>query len=1017
MRPPRASNRLILLVAALACCGIGLAERLPFRHLTTQEGLAGNTVHSVVRDSRGLLWFCTNDGLSRFDGHSSINFGTDDGLGDQEVTHLLEASDGVYWVGTARGVARMDVRSAADGSVSFTNFLPGDDPRSQWIHELMQDHAGRIWIATNGGLYRMSTKGVQNPVFEHIPLPSPAERPSSPRVLEVVEDRSGQIWAGGDRGLHKLLDNGSIEHYSTADGLPGHPVLALALDTSGALWTGVDGGLCRVRPRKHGRSFVDSVYKLSDGLPDGYVTAIHASSEWLWAGTANGLLRLPVTSGGNVQVFGTANGLRHPSVESLEEDQQGNIWIGTMGGGASRLSANGFTTYGSADGLASVEIAGFAETSTGELLAISKGGDQFAFNRFDGIRFGGIRPRFPPGVTRFGWGWAQIALQGTSGEWWIATSQGLVGYPRVTVDQLTLTKARAFFRTSRELPRGTVFRVFADSRRNVWISTSGYSANGLTRWERSTGRIQKFGSEDGLPTPVDDDRSLASAFAEDDSGNIWIGFHGGGLYRFRAGRLIAVHSRQGAGIEGVRWIHCDTKGRLWIAGRNGLHRLEEPGLEPPVFRHYGTEQGLVSKLILSVTEDHLGRIYVGSGHGVDRLDPKTGNVRHYGTADGLVGGEVRVAHRDKHGYLWFGSLEGLSRYDPRPERRLPAPNVYISEVRIGGYVKAVGYPGELQVSVRPLNWRHNSLHVHFLGVGERLRFEYQLSGVDSGWSEIGDTHSVHYAGLDSGTYRFNVRAVNTEGVWSPQPAAVQFRIEPPFWRTWWLRLLSGSLVLAAAFVVHRMRIAKAVAVERMRNRIATDLHDDVGASLCHAALLSDLLQCDETIRNPTARERLMQISTACRKAVDSMGDVIWAIDPEKDTLNDLIQRMRNFAEEVLTCRNIDLRFSDGMRPEIKLPSGVRHQLFLVFKEAMHNVVRHSGATAVEVDLCTEGRRLMLRISDNGRGLPPDSDHNGYGLRSMRERVTTLGGRMRLDKGAEGNGVTLRFAIPLASPDR
>ncbi len=1014
MARPGGSKSVILPLVALIF-GIAQAERLPLRHLTTHEGLAGNTVHSIVRDSRGLLWFCTNDGLSRFDGHSSVNFGTDDGLGDQEVTHLLEASNGVYWVGTARGVARMDVRSASDRSVSFTNFLPGDDPRSQWIHKLVQDHAGRIWIATNGGLYRMSTKGVHNPVFEHIPLPSPVDRPSSPRVLEVVQDRSGHIWAGGDRGLHKLLDNGSIEHYSTADGLPGHAVLALALDTSGALWTGVDGGLCRVRPRRLGRSFVDRVYRPSDGLRDAYVTAIYANSEWLWAGTANGLLRIPVTSVGNVQVFGTANGLRHPGVESLEEDQQGNIWIGTMGGGASRLSANGFTTYGSADGLASVEIAGFAEASTGELLAISRGADQFAFNRFDGAVFRGIRPRFPPGVTRFGWGWAQIALQDASGEWWIATSQGLAHYPHVTVGELPLTKPHAFLRTSRELPRGTVFRVFIDSRRDVWISTSGYSANGLTRWKRSTGRIQKFGSEDGLPGPVNDDRSLASFFAEDASGNIWIGFHTGGLYRFRGGRLIMVRPGQGVGPQGVQWIHRDTRRGLWIAARNGLFRLEEPELEHPVFRHYGTEQGLASNLILSVTEDHLGRIYAGSGHGVDRLDPTTEVVRHFGSGDGLVGGEIRAAHRDKDGYLWFGSLEGVSRYDPGTERPLPAPNVFISEVRIGGYAKPVSYPGESQVWVRPLNWRHNSLHVRFLGVGECLRFESQLSGVDSGWSEIGDMRSVHYAGLDSGTYRFNVRAVNREGVWSPQPAAVQFRIEPPFWRTWWFQLLPAGLVLAAAFVFHRMRIAKAVAVERMRNRIATDLHDDVGASLCHAALLSDMLQCDKTISNPTARERLMQISTACRDSVESMGDIIWAIDPNKDTLNDLTQRMRNFAEEVLTCRNIELRFSNDIRPEIALPPKVRHHLFLVFKEAMHNAVRHSGATTVEVELSIAGRWLMLRISDNGRGLPPDTGHDGRGFRSMRERVTTLGGTMRADRGADEDGVTLRFAIPLASP--
>ncbi|HSB14830.1 MAG TPA: two-component regulator propeller domain-containing protein [Bryobacteraceae bacterium] len=637
--------------------------------------MAGNIVHSIVRDSRGLLWFCTNDGLSRFDGHNFVTFGSEHGLGDQEVFDFLETSNGVYWVATARGVSRMNPRTTSGAAVSFKNFLPGEDRPSQWTLRLLVAHDGRIWIATNSGLYRMSVEAGQGPVFQHVPLPSPMEPESSHRVLALVEDGFGQIWAGGDSGLFRVVDGESVERYSIADGLPGNTVLSLALDSSGALWVGVHGGFCRLTPRKLGHAVVDRVHKLSAGKPDDWVAAMHATSEWLWVGTVDGLLRLPVAADRDLQLFGLANGLVHRSIESLAEDQQGSLWIGSMDSGASRLSTEGFTTYGTDDGLASVEIAGIMETRAGELVAISKGLYQFSLNWFDGKRFLAIRPRFPPSVTGFGWGWAQVAVQGPSGEWWIATREGVVGYPYASAGQLAFSEPRAFLRTSRELPPGNVFRVFADSRGDLWISTSDDRSHGLARLERRTGRIQHFRQEDGLPGPAGDDRSLASAFAEDASGTVWIGFHRGGLFRIRDGRLLPVRPHQDAEIEGVRWIHRDAVGRLWVAGRKGLLRVDEPTAERPVFRHYGVAQGLRSSFVLSIAEDHLGRIYLGSGHGVSRLDPATGSVHHYGSADGLVGGEIRVAYRDRRGYLWFASTEGLSRYDPRQEQHPPAPNV------------------------------------------------------------------------------------------------------------------------------------------------------------------------------------------------------------------------------------------------------------------------------------------------------------------------------------------------------
>jgi ligand-binding sensor domain-containing protein/signal transduction histidine kinase len=1001
----------ILLPVMMGVCGMAFGEKLPLRHFTTQEGLASNAVNRIVRDSHGLLWFCTNEGLSRFDGHRFVTAGSEQGLGDQEITDLLETSGGIYWIGTARGISRLNRRSKGDGTAQFTNFLPSYDRPSQWILKLLEDRHGRIWIATTGGLYQMKAAAGQDPVFKHIPLPRPAGMPASKRLMTLVQDRFGDVWVGGDQGLYRIFQDGGIESYSTVDGLSVSAVLALTLDKDGDLWAGLDEGLCQLRVRKPGRAVLARVYTRRNGLPDNYVAGVHASGEWLWAGTLKGLVRVPVASTGGLQVFGPANGLRRFEISSFTEDLQGNLWIGTMDGGASRLSMSGFTTYGLADGLASVHIVDIVETNTGELCVISTtGGHDFTLNKFDGERFVPIRPRFPLGVTQFGWGWAQVALQEASGEWWIATSAGAVRYPRVSVNQLETTEPHLFLRTFRELPPGTVFRVFSDSRSDLWISTSGYNTHGLMRWERRTGHIQRFLQEDGLPGGADD-RSLASAFAEDTSGTLWIGFHRGGLFRYRGGRLQPVLPHKEGLIEGVRCIHGDAAGRLWIGGRKGLLRVDDPGAEQPAFRYYGTVEGLSGVFVHSITEDHLGRIYVGTGHGVDRLDPATGEVRHYGVSDGLAGGEIRIAHCDRKGYLWFASTEGLSRYDPRRERPAPAPDVYISQVRVGSYAHELDYPAAAHVSVPPLRWTQNSLYVEFMGVGEGLRYEYQLEGADTSWSQAKDWRSANYSGLGTGSYRFLVRAVNPEGIRSLHAAAVQFRIKPPFWQTWWFELAGASIIFAAAFTFHRMQLAKAVAVERVRHRIAKDLHDDVGASLWHAALLSDIVQRENPLRNWPASERLKQISSVCREAVESMSDIVWAVDTKKDKVGDLVQRMRITSAEMLESRGLKLRFTDSNASNIVLDPEVRYQVFLIFKEAIHNVVQHSRATRVDVEVSAGAHVLNLRIADNGRGLPSESGMDGIGLRSMHDRVTALGGEMRVSREPHA-GAIVEFTIPL-----
>jgi signal transduction histidine kinase len=422
---------------------------------------------------------------------------------------------------------------------------------------------------------------------------------------------------------------------------------------------------------------------------------------------------------------------------------------------------------------------------------------------------------------------------------------------------------------------------------------------------------------------------------------------------------------------------------------------------------------MASNIVLCITDDRQGRIYAGTGKGVDRLDPKTGHIRHFSTANGLAHGEFTSALRDRSGSLWFATKQGLSRLIPDSDRPPVQPRVLITDLRVGNATYPVSQLGEAHVSTPDLSPSQNQLQIEFVGLdyepGDLLRYSYKLEGADSDWSPPRSPHAVNYAALSGGKYHFLVKAVTSEGVESAAPADIEFFVLPPVWRRWWFESLALALAIAAVYGLHRNRVARLVQLERVRTRIATDLHDDIGASLSQIAVVSEVLSQREGVQDQF-REPLSQIANDSRELVASMSDLVWAIDPRRDHLHDLVQRMRRFSSDMFTARNIQFRFN-APAGDLRLGVDQRRQIFLIFKEGVNNIVRHSDCTEAEVGLTLEANTLVLRVRDNGRGLDLSQAGPGNGLIGMQARAGTLGGQMEITRGQDcGTDVTLK--IPL-----
>jgi ligand-binding sensor domain-containing protein/two-component sensor histidine kinase len=1012
------------------------SERLSIKSYSTADGLAHNNVNRIVRDSRGFLWFCTREGLSRFDGYSFTNYGIDQGLSSASVNGLLETRDGQYWVATASGLCRFNPKQRplsvvqhrsptasnsprADDPV-FRAYFPDENATSRYVLSLLEDRTGAIWCGTRNGLYRVDAAG-DEVRFLWVDLGIPDYLES--RWIEcLLEDRAGSLWVGSRNGLYRRWPDGRFETYTTRDGLPDNGIHSLLEDREGCIWAGtLAGGACRLVPDPApGRNVVARVYSDKDGLPKWIYQLFQASDGSLWAGSNAGLIQFIATGDRNdfrFRKYAQPHGFSYHEVMSLAEDSNSNLWVGMNQGGAAKIARSGFTTFGVTDGFFYGTTSIFESRAGGLFVIGAPDEGERSINRFDGERFIRITPQFPKPIHGFSWGWNQIFLEDHLGDWWMATHRGVCRFPKLTnPEELAHTPAKAVYTTREGLAADVILRLFEDSHGDVWISSvgEGKRPNGLSRWERSTGIFYHYTEKDIQPRL---DIYYASSFAEDRAGGVWIGFSGeGGLVRYRDGRFTLFTTSDGVPSGQIRNLFVDSAGHLWAPTyRGGLCRIDDPTAASPQFVTYTTADGLSSNEVSTTTEDRWGRIYIGTGRGIDRLDLTTGRVKHYTTADGLPIGEIQAAVSDRSGALWFSFGSSLVRLIPELDPPAVSPPILITGIGIAGEAQTISALGQTEVASLELEADRNQLQIEFVGLGfgagEGLLYQYRLEGANDVWSQPNEHRTVNFANLAPGRYRFLVRAINADGVMSDPPAGFSFTILPPFWQRWWFVAIVAALVGLIAYGPYRYRVRRLLEIERVRTRIASDLHDDIGAGLSRIAVLSEVARHEVGGGTSPVVERLSAIARASRELVDSMSDIVWVINPERDHLRDLTHRMRRFASDVFTSRGIEFTFRAPVDEQhLKLGADMRRQVFLIFKEAINNVVRHADCAQASVQLAAEGGWFTFTVKDDGQGFDAEHARDGNGLVNMRERARVLGAQLQVDSG-EGCGTTVTLRVP------
>ena len=929
-------------IILFAAASLTQAQTLPFRTYSIEKGLSEAVVNDLIQDEEGYIWIATGYGLNRFDGATFKNYYEEDGLLNNKIHSLYQDQPGNIWVGTGAGVNKIEEDSIKT--------IPALQPlSSSAVLDVFQDRNGDYWFATDGeGVWHYENNQF---LIQYTSVNGLA----GDRVRSIKEDAAGTLWFGTREGLTSLK-NGSFRSYTTVHGLPDNKIRDLKLGVNDStLWIATRGGLSKLT----GETFTN--YTEKEGLVNNRIQSISLDEDGNpWLGTEEGASYFV---NGTFVNYSMEQGLSNTIIHATLFDRENNIWFGTFGGGISIYFGEQFKNYTIEDGLPNNFISSITQDQAGNHWITTYGGGISRLDSNGEFKTYSEENGLVDNKT-------YTATFDSNGRLFIGTRWGL-----------SIFENEAFFNYDEtELPYRKIRAVHQrGSLDEYWLATYG---EGVLRFKNN--EFMQFSVEDGLAN------NTVLAIEEGTDGALWFATYGG-VSSYKNGTFTNYSLKDGLPNNNVLDIHKAEDGTLWVSTFGGIAKFEN-GNFTPITPQYG----LPAEVCYFIIEGDNSKLWIGTNKGVIKFDDElyrqaqTSSGRNSAfelitQSQGLVGNEMNAGagFKDREGNLWFGSVSGLTRFNPnlQSENNVP-PAIHIENVRVSE--ELIKNPENLEVPSTERN-----ILIEFTGINftapDQVIYRYRLKNSGEDWRETAQ-REVRYSALLPGDYQFQVKARNSAGVWSEKTATLSFTVLAPFWMQWWFIALMVLLLMGIIlFIYNFYRARKMVEIERMRVRIASDLHDDVGSSLTEIALQSDFLQTTDASNE--LKESVQNIGKQSRKIVSSLDDIVWSIDARNDTLGDLTDRMQDYINNVLADREVKYHFND-LNMDEKLTVPMKENLYLIFKEAANNIAKHSNATRVEVHLTTDGNSFNLIIHDNGTDVPNERK-TGHGLRNMDMRAKRI----------------------------
>ncbi len=1027
-------------------------EEYIFRQIKIEDGLSQSSVFTVIQDKKGFLWFGTANGLNRYDGYSFKVFTNDpadsSSISNNGISSLFEDKEGDIWIGTFEGMLNKFnrtkgtfthfnipeyTRAVANPEEKYYSFpLPFSRNNNNTITSIAQDEKGILWIGTWGkGLIKFDLKKNKFEYYHH--TPGSLDGFGSNRIRAILPDKEGVLWVGtlGD-GLYKFLTdetNKKIIKYKSSNNewcISDNRILSLLKDKKGDLWIGTfNGGLDRLSHRNQLTSPQDARFekflhrqKDNNSLSNNFVTSIIQDKNGsLWAGTFGGGINRFIPLSKSFEAFkndvNDPNSLSKNDVLTIFEDKSGSIWVGThLGKGLNKLEHN-IVKFGlinkdiqNHEGLDDDVVWAVSEDKNSNLWIGTLSGGLNKLDRKSGkFYYYKNNPHDPNSISD---NHVRAILDDQKGNLWIGTYNG--GLNKFNKATLNFTRFKNLFPDSTELNTNQVQAILIDKDKNLWVGSFG---GGLYRFEGdnpSAGSAYKrFIHDANDPFSLSDNRIYS--MTEDREGIIWVGTYNGGLNRFekKSGKFISYKNIPGDETSltdnRVMCIYEDPFGFLWIGTYGG--GLQKFDKRTEKFIRYDKKDKMNSSVVYGILEDSKRNLWMSTDNGLYKFNLQTEHFTQYDLHDGLQSLEYSggAYFKSAHGEMFFGGINGLNYFVPdsiKDDSYIPP--VVISSVRI------FNQPVQGEKDTLELTYSQNFFSFEFASLDfsnpEDNQYAYMLEGFDIDWHYVDSRRRIaNYTNLSPGDYIFSVRGSNSDGVWNNDGAKIFLRILPPLWKRWWFLSFSGLLTAFLIFYLSTLRYRGLLAIERLKSKLAADLHDNVGSGLTEISILSELASYEASNYSYNSAKKLTTISEKARQLIDNMSDIVWMVNPQRDSFYHLILRLKDTYSDLLQSSDISFKTTnlEKLSP-LKLPMEYKQNLYLLFKEGINNSIKHAKCKRIGLEASLNKDILELELKDDGAGFDPQTVNFGNGISNMKSRAKAIGGEISINSTTEGTSI-------------
>jgi ligand-binding sensor domain-containing protein/two-component sensor histidine kinase len=1048
-------------------------EQYIFKQFTDADGLSQSTIFAIIQDKQGYLWLGTIDGLNRYDGYEFrvyVNDPSDiNSVSDNFISALYEDSDGFIWIGTVNGyINRFDRKTETFKRYSVNDFfsvirkteadfydypLAFSRNQTNTITSIAGDSEGNLWIGTWGnGIVKFNIKESKaSHLFNDADNPGSL---SSNKVIDIITDRNGDVWIatfGG--GLNKLFQDypagnskskmpqAEFLHYRASEdkfSLSDDKTISLFEDRKGNIWIGTFyGGLNKLD--KNNKSLPPGKARFvhykedkqqSSGISGNTVMAIHQDADgYLWIGTfGGGIDRFDLNKESFLnltRIISQPNSFSDVEILSLFVDRSGLLWAGShLGEGASKIQK-----YSTKFEIINSRSAGKLKLNDDVVWALLKDSKE---NLWVGTYRGGVNVlNFTSEQSKV----YRIVIDGEKsisdnhirsfaedrfGNIWVGTYSG--GLNRIDKSgRIDIFKNEPGNVNS--ISANQVLDIHIESEKEIWVATFGGGLNKLTFTKNTSGNpeFRTYKHDPADPHSISDDRVYV--ILKDSKKNFWVGTYGGGLNKFNkhTGKFEVVFpdsdNPQPTLNDKILSVIESSDGTLWIGTSGG--GLNKFNIDSKTYYNYSLIHGLTSAVVYGILEDNKGNLWLSTDNGIFLFNITTEKFTQFGIEDGVQSLEFSggAYFKDRDGIMYFGGINGFNYFHPDSITINPyAPPVVISSIKVMD-ARIKGEPDEII-----LPYDQNFISIEFsaldFSVPKRNRYSYILEGFQKSWMFTGGSNrTAIYTNLPPGQFTFRVKGTNSDGIWNENEATLRIMINPPFWQTWWFVTL---VIIAITFFIYYLgtiRVKSQLEIEKLKLKIASDLHDNIGAGLTEISILSEVAERSDSNNASIIKKDLQKISETARQLVDSMSDIVWVVNPQRDSLRDLIVKLKDSYNEFFSSIGISFQVNNVEKSDdIKLPMDYKQNLLLMFKEAINNAIKHSGCKKIVLEAFYKNDIIEIILKDDGKGFNLNDVNFGNGIKNMENRALKIKGRLSW-KTAPGKGTIVSFIGKLGRLNR